>query len=226
MAADYSQIELRIMAHLSGDEGLLRAFHEGGDVHRATAAEVFGVTAEEVTTNQRRAAKAINFGLMYGMSAFGLAKQLNVDRGEASDYMARYFSRYPGVRAYMDATREQAHRDGYVETLYGRRLYLENLTSRNQGLRQGAERAAVNAPMQGSAADIIKRAMIAVADWLKDRDDAHMLMQVHDELVFEVRADAVEAVRAAVIERMSGAAALAVPLLVDVGVGDNWDQAH
>ena len=226
MAADYSQIELRIMAHLSSDEGLLRAFHEGGDVHRATAAEVFGVTAEEVTTNQRRAAKAINFGLMYGMSAFGLAKQLSVDRGEASDYMARYFSRYPGVRAYMDATREQAHRDGYVETIYGRRLYLENLTSRNQGLRQGAERAAVNAPMQGSAADIIKRAMIAVAGWLKGRDDAHMLMQVHDELVFEVRADAVDAVRAAVIERMSGAAELAVPLLVDVGVGDNWDEAH
>jgi DNA polymerase-1 len=226
MAADYSQIELRIMAHLSGDEGLLRAFHEGGDVHRATAAEVFGVIAEEVSTNQRRAAKAINFGLMYGMSAFGLARQLNVDRGEASDYMARYFSRYPGVRAYMDATREQAHRDGYVETIYGRRLYLDNLTSRNQGLRQGAERAAVNAPMQGSAADIIKRAMIAVADWLKGRDDAHMLMQVHDELVFEVRADAADTVRAAVIERMSGAAELAVPLLVDVGVGNNWDEAH
>jgi len=226
MAADYSQIELRIMAHLSGDEGLLRAFHEGGDVHRATAAEVFGVGPEEVTTNQRRAAKAINFGLMYGMSAFGLARQLGVDRGEASDYMARYFSRYPGVRAYMDATREQAHRDGYVETLFGRRLYLENLTSRNQGLRQGAERAAVNAPMQGSAADIIKRAMIAMASWIGNRDDVHMLMQVHDELVFEVRADAVDVVRAAVIERMSGAVQLAVPLLVDVGVGANWDEAH
>jgi DNA polymerase I len=226
MAADYSQIELRIMAHLSGDEGLLRAFHEGGDVHRATAAEVFGVAPAEITTNQRRAAKAINFGLMYGMSAFGLARQLSVDRGEASDYMARYFSRYPGVRAYMDATREQAHREGYVETLFGRRLYLENLTSRNQGLRQGAERAAVNAPMQGSAADIIKRAMLAMAAWITDRDDVHMLMQVHDELVFEVRADAVETVRAAVIERMSGAAKLAVPLLVDVGVGTNWDEAH
>jgi len=226
MAADYSQIELRIMAHLSGDEGLLRAFHEGGDVHRATAAEVFGVAPEEVSTNQRRAAKAINFGLMYGMSAFGLARQLSVDRGEASDYMARYFSRYPGVRAYMDATREQAHRDGYVETLFGRRLYLENLTSRNQGLRQGAERAAVNAPMQGSAADIIKRAMIAMASWIGNRDDVHMLMQVHDELVFEVRADAVDVVRAAVIERMSGAVQLAVPLLVDVGVGANWDEAH
>jgi DNA polymerase-1 len=226
MAADYSQIELRIMAHLSGDEGLLKAFREGGDVHRATAAEVFGIAPEEVTSNQRRAAKAINFGLMYGMSAFGLAKQLGVDRGEASDYMGRYFSRYPGVRAFMDATREQAHRDGYVETIFGRRLYLENLTSRNQALRQGAERAAVNAPMQGSAADIIKRAMIAVADWLAERDDAYMLMQVHDELVFEVREDAVDAVRAGVVERMSGATELAVPLLVDVGVGANWDEAH
>jgi len=226
LAADYSQIELRIMAHLSGDEGLLRAFRERGDVHRATAAEVFGLKPEDVSTNQRRAAKAINFGLMYGMSAFGLARQLGVDRGEASDYMARYFSRYPGVRAYMDATREQAHRDGYVETIFGRRLYLENLTSRNQGLRQGAERAAVNAPMQGSAADIIKRAMIAMAAWIGERDDVHMLMQVHDELVFEVRADAVDAVRTAVIARMSGAAELAVPLLVDAGVGANWDEAH
>jgi DNA polymerase-1 len=226
LAADYSQIELRIMAHLSGDEGLLRAFREGGDVHRATAAEVFGLAPEDVSTNQRRAAKAINFGLMYGMSAFGLARQLGVDRGEASDYMTRYFSRYPGVRNYMDSTREQAHRDGYVETIFGRRLYLENLTSRNQGLRQGAERAAVNAPMQGSAADIIKRAMIAVAGWLQGRSDATMLMQVHDELVFEVRADAVDEVRTAVIERMSGAAELAVPLLVDAGVGDNWDEAH
>jgi len=226
MAADYSQIELRIMAHLSGDEGLLRAFHSGGDVHRATAAEVFGVPPEEVTTNQRRAAKAINFGLMYGMSAFGLARQLGVDRGEASDYMGRYFSRYPGVRAFMDATREQAHRDGYVQTIFGRRLYLENLNARNAGLRQGAERAAVNAPMQGSAADIIKRAMIAVAAWLHGRDDVHMLMQVHDELVFEVREDAVEMVRAAITERMSGAAELAVPLLVDVGIGANWDEAH
>ncbi|WP_130619238.1 DNA polymerase I [Dyella amyloliquefaciens] len=227
LAADYSQIELRIMAHLSGDEGLLKAFHEGGDVHRATAAEVFGLTPEEVTSNQRRAAKAINFGLMYGMSAFGLARQLGVDRGEASDYMARYFARYPGVHAFMDATRQQAHRDGYVETLFGRRLYLENLTSRNQALRAGAERAAVNAPMQGTAADIIKRAMISVHDWLGRRnDDAHMLMQVHDELVFEVRKDAVEEVRAGVIERMSGAAALSVPLLVEAGVGANWDEAH
>src|SRR5574337_353885 len=226
MAADYSQIELRIMAHLSGDEGLLRAFHAGLDVHRATAAEVFGLKPEEVSANQRRAAKAINFGLMYGMSAFGLARQLGVDRGEASDYLARYSARYPGVQAFMEATREQAHRNGYVETIFGRRLYLENLNSRNHSLRQGAERAAVNAPMQGSAADIIKRAMIAVAAWLQRRDDAHMLMQVHDELVFEVDAGAVDAVRAAVIERMSGAAELAVPLVVDVGVGANWDEAH
>ena len=226
LAADYSQIELRIMAHLSGDEGLLRAFQEGGDVHRATAAEVFGVTPEEVSTNQRRAAKAINFGLMYGMSAFGLARQLGVDRGEASDYMARYFTRYPGVHAFMEATREQAHRDGYVETIFGRRLYLENLTARNQALRAGAERAAVNAPMQGSAADIIKRAMISVAGWLKTRDDAHMLMQVHDELVFEVRKDSVEEIRREVVARMSGAAELRVPLLVEAGVGSNWDEAH
>ena len=226
MAADYSQIELRIMAHLSGDEGLLRALGNGGDVHRATAAEVFGIPPEEITANQRSAAKAINFGLMYGMSAFGLARQLNIDRGEASDYMARYFARYPGVRDFMEATRSQAHRDGYVETLFGRRLYLEELASRNQARRAGAERAAVNAPMQGTAADIIKRAMIAVAAWIETRDDVHMLMQVHDELVFEVRDDAVEAVRAGVIEHMSGAAELAVPLIVDVGVGANWHEAH
>jgi DNA polymerase-1 len=226
LAADYSQIELRIMAHLSKDEGLVRAFQEGGDVHRATAAEVFGVPPAEVTANQRRAAKAINFGLMYGMSAFGLARQLGVDRGEASDYMGRYFSRYPGVRAFMDSTREQAHRDGYVQTLFGRRLYLENLKSRNQAFRAGAERAAINAPMQGTAADIIKRAMIAVAAWIEPRDDVRLLMQVHDELVFEVRADAVDAVRAAIEERMSGAATLSVPLQVDIGVGANWDEAH
>ncbi|HEY4293720.1 DNA polymerase I [Luteibacter sp.] len=226
LAADYSQIELRIMAHLSKDEGLVRAFQEGGDVHRATAAEVFGVPPAEVTANQRRAAKAINFGLMYGMSSFGLARQLGVDRGEASDYMGRYFSRYPGVRAFMDATREQAHRDGYVQTLFGRRLYLENLKSRNQAFRAGAERAAINAPMQGTAADIIKRAMIAVATWIEPRDDVRLLMQVHDELVFEVRADAVDAVRAGIEERMSGAATLSVPLQVDIGVGANWDEAH
>jgi DNA polymerase I len=226
VAADYSQIELRIMAHLSKDEGLVRAFNEGGDVHRATAAEVFGVPPDEVTTNQRRAAKAINFGLMYGMSAFGLARALGVDRGEASDYMGRYFSRYPGVRAFMDATREQAHRDGYVQTLFGRRLYLENLSSRNQAFRAGAERAAINAPMQGTAADIIKRAMIAVAAWIEPRDDVRLLMQVHDELVFEVRADAVDEVRAGIEKHMTGAAVLSVPLQVDIGVGANWDEAH
>ena len=226
VAADYSQIELRIMAHLSGDEGLVRAFSEGGDVHRATAAEVFGVAPEDVTSNQRRAAKAINFGLMYGMSAFGLARQLGVDRGEASDYMARYFSRFAGVRAFMDATREQAHQVGYVETLFGRRLYLENLKSRNQALRAGAERAAINAPMQGTAADIIKRAMIAVAAWIEGRDDVRLLMQVHDELVLEVREDAVDAVKVAVETKMSGAATLSVPLQVSVGVGANWDEAH
>ena len=226
VAADYSQIELRIMAHLSNDEGLVRAFREGGDVHRATAAEVFGVTPDEVTANQRRAAKAINFGLMYGMSAFGLARQLGVDRGEASDYMGRYFSRYPGVRAFMDATREQAHRDGFVQTLFGRRLYLENLKSRNQAFRAGAERAAIIAPMQGTAADIIKRAMIAVAAWIEPRDDVRLLMQVHDELVFEVREDAVDAIRAGIEEHMTGAAQLSVPLQVDIGVGANWDEAH
>jgi DNA polymerase-1 len=226
VAADYSQIELRIMAHLSGDEGLVRAFSEGGDVHRATAAEVFGVAPEDVTSNQRRAAKAINFGLMYGMSAFGLARQLGVDRGEASDYMARYFSRFAGVRAFMDATREQAHQVGYVETLFGRRLYLENLKSRNQALRAGAERAAINAPMQGTAADIIKRAMIAVAAWIEGRDDVRLLMQVHDELVLEVREDAVDIVKVAIETKMSGAATLSVPLQVSVGVGANWDEAH
>ncbi|RAP58222.1 DNA polymerase I [Oleiagrimonas sp. MCCC 1A03011] len=226
MAADYSQIELRIMAHLSGDEGLLKAFREGADIHRATAAEVFGVQPEEVDSNQRRAAKAINFGLMYGMSAFGLARNLGIDRGEAADYIARYFARYPGVREFMDHTREKAHETGFVETLFGRRLYLDNLKARNQALRAGAERAAINAPMQGTAADIIKRAMLTVDAWLIGRDDASMLMQVHDELVFEVREDAVEAIREGVTERMQGAADLAVPLIVEVGVGANWDEAH
>ncbi|HET8554096.1 MAG TPA: DNA polymerase I, partial [Rhodanobacteraceae bacterium] len=226
LAADYSQIELRIMAHLSGDEGLRKAFRDGADIHRATAAEVFGEKPEEVTANQRRAAKAINFGLMYGMSAFGLARNLGIDRGEAGDYIARYFSRYPGVHEFMETTREQARESGYVETLFGRRLYLPNLKSRNQAHRAGAERAAINAPMQGTAADIIKRAMLAVDAWLRTRDDAHMLMQVHDELVFEVRADAVDAIRAGIIERMQGAAELAVPLIVEVGVGENWDEAH
>jgi DNA polymerase I len=227
VAADYSQIELRIMAHLSGDAGLLSAFHGNQDIHRATAAEVFGLPVDQVDTNQRRAAKAINFGLMYGMSAFGLARQLGVGRGEAQDYMARYFSRYPGVREFMDRMREQAHRDGYVETLFGRRLHLDYINSKNQVQRSGAERAAINAPMQGTAADIIKRAMIDVDAWLMDQDEAaHMLLQVHDELVFEIREDRVEALTAGIRERMASAAELHVPLVVDVGVGVNWDEAH
>ena len=227
VAADYSQIELRIMAHLSGDPGLLSAFHGNQDVHRATAAEVFGVPLDQVDPNQRRAAKAINFGLMYGMSAFGLARQLGVARGEAQDYMARYFARYPGVQTFMEETREKARRDGYVETLFGRRLHLDYIQSRNAAQRAGAERAAINAPMQGTAADIIKRAMIAVDAWLFDREDsARMLMQVHDELVFEVREDAIDEIVAGARERMSSAAELSVPLVVDIGVGANWDEAH
>ena len=227
LAADYSQIQLRIMAHLSGDAGLLAAFHGNQDVHRATAAEVFGMPPEQIDANQRRAAKAINFGLMYGMSAFGLARQLGIDRGEAGGYMKRYFERYPGVQAFMNTTREQAHRDGYVETLFGRRLYLYEINSRNQGLRAGAERAAINAPMQGTAADIIKRAMVVVDAWLQSlRDDARMIMQVHDELVFEVREDRVAQIESGVRERMAAAAELAVPLVVDVGIGNNWDEAH
>ena len=226
LAADYSQIELRIMAHLSGDAGLLSAFVGGQDVHRATAAEVFGLPPEQVDANQRRAAKAINFGLMYGMGAFGLARQLGIARNEANDYIARYFNRYPGVRTFMDNIREQAHRDGYVETVFGRRLYLDDIRARNPNLRAGAERAAINAPMQGTAADIIKRAMITVDAWLGEREDARMLMQVHDELVLEVRADQAEAVSAGLRERMCAAAELAVPLVVDIGTGANWDQAH
>ena len=227
LAADYSQIELRIMAHLSGDAGLLAAFHGNQDVHRATAAEVFGLPPDAVDANQRRAAKAINFGLMYGMSAFGLARQLGIARGEAQGYMQRYFERYPGVQQFMNATREQAHRDGYVETLFGRRLYLYEINSRNQGLRAGAERAAINAPMQGTAADIIKRAMIDVDAWLQQRSGlGRMIMQVHDELVFEVREEHVAELERGVRERMAAAAQLAVPLVVDIGVGSNWDEAH
>ncbi len=226
LAADYSQIELRIMAHLSGDAGLLSAFVGGQDVHRATAAEVFGVPPEQVDPNQRRAAKAINFGLMYGMGAFGLARQLGIGRNEANEYIARYFARYPGVKAYMDQTRERALRDGYVETVFGRRLYLDDIRSRNANLRAAAERAAINAPMQGTAADIIKRAMLAVDAWLAGRDDARMLMQVHDELVFEVREAAVEDIASRVRERMASGAELEVPLVVDIGTGSNWDEAH
>ncbi|SKA23280.1 DNA polymerase I [Novilysobacter spongiicola] len=227
VACDYSQIELRIMAHLSGDEGLLRAFAAGEDIHKATAAEVFGKTLETVEPGERRAAKAINFGLMYGMSAFGLAKQLDVSRGEAQDYIGLYFSRYPGVREFMDRTRQQARDQGYVETVFGRRLYLENISARNQGLRAGAERAAINAPMQGSAADIIKRAMIEIDRWLvPHRERALMVLQVHDELVFEVEADFVDTLVQEVVSRMCAAAELRVPLVVDSGVGLNWEEAH
>ena len=226
MAADYSQIELRIMAHLSQDPALLRAFREGADIHSATAAEVFGVALADVDGNQRRAAKAINFGLMYGMGAHGLALRLDIGRGEAQEYMDLYFSRYTGVRDFMQATREKARNDGYVETVFGRRLYLTHIRARNQAQRAGAERAAINAPMQGTAADIIKRAMIDVDRWLLGRDDAAMLLQVHDELVLEVREDRVDEIAAGLRERMSAAAQLDVPLDVDVGHGANWDAAH
>jgi DNA polymerase-1 len=227
LAADYSQIELRIMAHLSGDPGLMKAFADEQDVHRATAAEVFGMALDEVTDDQRRSAKAINFGLMYGMSAFGLAKQLGIARGEAQEYVHLYFDRYPGVKAYMDDIREKASANGFVETVFGRRLYLPEINARNANRRQYAERTAINAPMQGTAADIIKKAMIAVHQWLHDeRPGARMIMQVHDELVFEVEKDQVEPVRERVIELMSGAATLSVPLSVDAGVGANWDEAH
>lgn len=227
LACDYSQIELRIMAHLSEDPGLVRAFEQGVDVHRATAAEVFSRPLEEVTSNERRAAKAINFGLMYGMSAFGLARNLGIDRGQAQDYVALYFSRYPGVRDFMERMRQQAREQGYVETLFGRRLYLNDINARNQGLRAGAERAAINAPMQGTAADIIKRAMVKVDSWLADHSDqAKMILQVHDELVFETESGFLDTLRLKVVELMSSAAELRVPLVVDAGVGDNWDEAH
>ncbi|MES4615175.1 MAG: DNA polymerase I [Ewingella sp.] len=228
VAADYSQIELRIMAHLSKDEGLLKAFAEGKDIHKATAAEVFGTPLDSVTGEQRRSAKAINFGLIYGMSAFGLSRQLNIPRKESQRYMDLYFERYPGVLEYMERTRTQASEKGYVETLDGRRLYLPDIKSSNAMRRKGAERAAINAPMQGTAADIIKRAMIKVADWLlqPDAPRARIIMQVHDELVFEVHNDDVEAVSEKVRSLMEGSMELAVPLKVEVGVGKNWDEAH
>jgi DNA polymerase-1 len=227
MAADYSQVELRIMAHLSGDETLLKAFADGIDVHRATAAEVFGVALDAVESEQRRAAKAINFGLIYGMSAFGLAKQLNIGRYEAQDYIDTYFARYPGVKTYMDKTREQAHDKGYVETVFGRRLYLPEINSRNGQRRQYAERTAINAPMQGTAADIIKRAMIAVDRALSaSKFDAKVVMQVHDELVLEVKTKDVPALTDLLRVEMEQAATLNVPLVVDIGVGNNWDEAH
>jgi DNA polymerase-1 len=227
VSADYTQIELRIMAHLSGDPGLLAAFEAGEDIHRATAAEVFGLPPEAVSADQRRAAKAINFGLIYGMSAFGLARQIGVERPQAQEYVDRYFARYPGVRRFMEETREQARERGYVETVFGRRLYVPEIGSRNRQRRQYAERTAINAPMQGTAADIIKRAMVSVDAWLRESAfPARMILQVHDELVFEVAEPAVPEAVEAVRAHMAGAAALRVPLLVDVGVGGNWDEAH
>lgn len=227
IAADYSQIELRIMAHLSGDKGLLDAFAQGKDIHRATAAEIMGVDESEVTSEQRRHAKAVNFGLIYGMSAFGLARQIEVSRQEAQSYINTYFERYPGVREYMDRTREQAASDGYVETLFGRRLHLPEINSRNGMRRQAAERAAINAPMQGTAADIIKRAMLKMQKWLDaEGSDVRMIMQVHDELIFEVPEAKVDEVSAKIREVMESAAELDVPLLVEAGIGDNWDEAH
>ena len=227
LAADYSQVELRIMAHLSQDEGLLNAFSNAQDVHKATAADVFGVALDEVSIDQRRSAKAINFGLIYGMSAFGLANQLNISRGEAAEYVDRYFEKYPGVRKYMDQTQALADEKGYVETLFGRRLYLPDIHAGNGMLRKAAQRTAINAPMQGTAADIIKRAMIDIDNWLAMGElDARMLLQVHDELVFEVSEKDLDQLTQGVKFRMTSAAALDVPLVVDVGVGDNWDEAH
>jgi len=227
VSADYSQIELRIMAHLSGDEGLRHAFAHGHDVHRATAAEVFGRTQDEVTPDERRTAKVINFGLIYGMSAFGLAQNLGIERATAQAYIDSYFSRYPGVKRYMDGTREKARRDGYVETVFGRRLWLPEIKSSNPQRRAGAERAAINAPMQGTAADLVKLAMVAVQRWLDEAGLAAMLiLQVHDELVLEVPEDELERVREGVRERMQDVARLEVPLVVDVGAGEDWDQAH
>jgi DNA polymerase-1 len=227
LAADYSQIELRIMAHLSGDEGLTKAFTEGKDIHRATAAEVFEVTLDQVSTDQRRSAKAINFGLIYGMSAFGLARQLGIERSAAQAYVDTYFERYPGVHSFMERTRELAHEQGYVETLFGRRLYLPDINARNHQRRSAAERTAINAPMQGSAADIIKRAMLAVDGWIQASEPpAQLLMQVHDELVLEVDESYVVDSKEIIAKHMALAANLSVPLVVDIGVGDNWEQAH
>jgi DNA polymerase-1 len=227
VSADYSQIELRIMAHISGDEGLLRAFSEGIDVHRATASEVFAVAVDEVSSEQRRYAKVINFGLIYGMGAFGLASNLGIEQKAARDYIERYFARYPGVKRYMDDTRAQAKARGYVETVFGRRLWLPEINSPNGPRRTGAERQAINAPMQGTAADLIKLAMIAVQREIDARAMAtKMVMQVHDELVFEVPLSELEWAREAVPRLMAGVAQLKVPLLAEVGVGPNWEQAH
>ena len=226
-SADYSQIELRIMAHLSEDDALLKAFTEGMDVHRATAAEVFGVAPAQVSSEQRRYAKVINFGLIYGMSSFGLAKNLGIETKAAANYIERYFQRYPGVKNYMDETRLSAKSRGYVETVFGRRLYLPEINSPNGPRRGGAERAAINAPMQGTAADLIKLAMVKVQDVLDEqRRGTKMIMQVHDELVFEVPEAEVQWLMTEVPRIMAGVAELRVPLLAEIGVGDNWDKAH
>jgi len=228
VAIDYSQIELRIMAHLSDDPGLVSAFSEGRDVHKATAAEIFGVDLADVTVDQRRSAKAVNFGLIYGMSAFGLAKQLDVPRHRAQEYMDKYFERYPNVMSYMEDTRQQAAEQGYVETWFGRRLYLPDIKAKNAMRRKGAERAAINAPMQGTAADIIKKAMLAVDEWIQAQNDPRiqMTMQVHDELVFEIHQDIVDETTAKLVEIMNEAVELKVPLIAEAGIGDNWEQAH
>jgi DNA polymerase-1 len=227
LSADYSQIELRIMAHLSADEALLKAFREGADVHRATAAEIFSIATDQVSSEQRRYAKVINFGLIYGMSAFGLASQLGIERSAAQQYMDRYFMRYPGVADYMQRTRQAARESGFVETVFGRRLYLPDIRAQNQGRRQGAERAAINAPMQGTAADLIKLAMVSVQNWLvADGLGTKLVMQVHDELVLEVPEGEIDRVREHVPQLMAAVAELAVPLEADVGVGANWEEAH
>ena len=227
VAADYSQIELRIMAHLSEDLSLVAAFAAGQDIHRATAAEVFATDPDAVTADQRRSAKAINFGLIYGMSAFGLARQLNIGRKQAAEYIDTYFDRYPGVLSYMNNVRSSAAEQGYVETFFGRRLYLPEINSRNGMRRQAAERTAINAPMQGTAADIIKLAMISVDDWLQHSGlTSVMIMQVHDELILEVPEHELQQVTEGLAQRMENAASLKVPLVVDVGVGNNWDEAH
>tara|TARA_Y100000992_G_scaffold49471_1_gene28975 strand:+ start:352 stop:1458 length:1107 start_codon:yes stop_codon:yes gene_type:complete len=227
VAADYSQIELRIMAHLSEDKNLLNAFQLGKDIHSATASEVFSVDTDAVSAEQRRSAKAINFGLIYGMSAFGLSKQLGINRNQAAEYIAMYFERYPGVRIYMDEIRKLAASQGYIETYFGRRLYLPEINSSNGMRRQAAERTAINAPMQGTAADIIKLAMISVDGWLLDsKMDSSIIMQVHDELVLEVAENELSTVLEQLEKRMTNAAKLKIPLVVDIGVGDNWDQAH
>jgi DNA polymerase-1 len=227
VSADYSQIELRIMAHLSGDPALVKAFDEGADIHRATAAEIFGVPAADVTTDQRRYIKAVNFGLIYGMGAFGLAQQLGIERGAAQQFIERYFQRYPGVAAYMQATREFAREHGYVETVFGRRLWLPDIKAAGGPRRAAAERAAINAPMQGTAADLVKLAMIAVRNWIRrDRLGTKLLLQVHDELVLEVPDAELDRVKGELRIQMTGIAKLEVPLVVDVGVGPNWEKAH